>query len=127
MASAEVGVSAMIKDSTRASSGTDQASAPSQPVHRLDPEDIKLLVRQGEQFVAAGDLVTARVVFQRAAEAGDAMGALAMGATYDPVVLARLGVRGIGADVEKARSWYQKALDFGSPEAPHRLEMLANR
>jgi TPR repeat protein len=36
-------------------------------------------------------------------------------------------VRGIEANVEKARSWYQKARDFGSAEAPRRLEMLANR
>ena len=102
-------------------------SAPGQPVHQLDPEDIKLLVKQGEQFVAAGDLVTARIVFQRAAEAGNAMAALAMGATYDPIVLAKLGVRGITADVKIARSWYEKARDFGSSEAPRRLEMLANR
>jgi hypothetical protein len=126
-APAAVDISPASKDSARAPSATDQAAAPSQPVHRLAPEDIKLLVQQGEQFVAAGDLVTARVVFQRAAEAGDAMGALAMGATYDPIVLAKLGVRGIEANVEKARSWYQKARDFGSAEAPRRLEMLANR
>lgn len=126
-APAAVDISPASKDSARAPSATDQAAAPSQPVHRLAPEDIKLLVQQGEQFVAAGDLVTARVVFQRAAEAGDAMGALAMGATYDPIVLAKLGVRGIESNVEKARSWYQKARDFGSAEAPRRLEMLANR
>jgi hypothetical protein len=96
-------------------------------VRQLDPEAVKLLMQQGEQFVAAGDLVTARLVFQRAAEAGDATAALAMGATYDPIVLAKLGARGIGADVDKARNWYQKAQEFGSAEAPHRIEMLANR
>jgi hypothetical protein len=96
-------------------------------VRQLDPEAVKLLMQQGEQFVAAGDLVTARLVFERAAEAGDATAALAMGATYDPTVLAKLGARGIGADVVKARNWYQKAQEFGSPEAPHRIDMLANR
>jgi hypothetical protein len=93
----------------------------------LDPESIKLLLQQGEQFVASGDLASARLVFRRAAEAGDAAAALALGATYDPVVLAKIGVRGMGADVEKARSWYEKAKDFGSPDAPRRLETLANR
>ena len=62
-----------------------------------------------------------------AAEAGDATAALAMGATYDPIVLAKLGARAVGADVEKARIWYQKAEAFGSTEAPRRIEMLANR
>ena len=124
---ASASVASVAKDTPRAMPGADQASVPKPSLRRLAPEDIKLLIQQGEQFVAAGDLVTARVVFQRAAEAGDAMGALAVGATYDPFVLAKLGARGIGADVEKARSWYEKARDFGSPEAPRRLEMLANR
>ncbi len=85
-------------------------------------------MKQGEQFIAAGDLVTARMVLQRAAEAGDATAAIALGATYDPGVLARLGVVGMGAaDVEKARSWYKKAESFGSSEATRRLQVLANR
>jgi hypothetical protein len=96
-------------------------------VRELDPEAVKLLMQQGQQFVAAGDFVTARIVFQRAAEAGDATAALAMGATFDPTMLAKLGARGVIADVDKARFWYQKAQAFGSPEAPHRIEMLANR
>ena len=50
-----------------------------------------------------------------------------MGATYDPILLAKLGVRGIGPDMDKARSWYEKAKAFGSPEAARRLELLANR
>jgi hypothetical protein len=99
----------------------------SKAMRTLDPESIKLLIQQGEQFVASGDLLSARLVFRRAAEAGDAAAALALGATYDPVVLAKMGVRGMGADVEKARGWYEKAKEFGSPDAPRRLEMLANR
>jgi hypothetical protein len=93
----------------------------------LDPEEIKLLVKQGEQFIAAGDVVTARIVFQRAAEAGDAGAAVALGGTYDPIVLAKLGVMGLGADVERARTWYQKAESLGSAEATRRLAILANR
>ena len=50
-----------------------------------------------------------------------------MGASYDPIVLAKLGFRGISADVGMARSWYEKAKEFGSPEASRRLEVLANR
>jgi hypothetical protein len=104
-----------------------EAAPAGQPIRALDPESIKLLMQQGEQFVTSGDLVSARLVYRRAAEAGDAAAALALGATYDPVVLARMGVRGMGADIEKARGWYEKAKEFGSPEAPRRLDMLANR
>jgi hypothetical protein len=93
----------------------------------LDPEEIKLLMKQGQQFIAAGDVVTARNVFQRAAEAGDADAAVALGGTYDPIAFAKLGVAGLRADVEKARTWYQKAESLGSAEATRRLAILANR
>ena len=99
----------------------------SPPVRPLDVEQTKLLMKQGEQFIAAGDVVTARIAFQRAAEAGDAKAAVALGATYDPTALAKLGVVGISADVAKARSWYQRAEKWGSPEASRRLEVLADR
>jgi hypothetical protein len=97
------------------------------PTRTLDAAEVDVLVKQGQQFVAAGDFVTARLVFQRAAEAGNAAAALALGASYDPVVLSRLGVRGVDADVGKARAWYQKAKEFGAPDADRRLSTLANR
>jgi TPR repeat protein len=93
-------------------------------VRPLDPEQIKFLMKRGEQFIAAGDIVTARLLFQRAAEAGDAKAAVALGATYDPTVLAKFGVVGISADVAEARTWYRKAEKLGSPEARQRLEVL---
>jgi hypothetical protein len=122
-ASSQGDTTAMLSPS---SSGV-QAPPASKAVRRLDPADIKLLMKQGEQYAAAGDLATARLAFQRAAEAGDATAALAMGATYDPIVLAKVGVVGLSADVGKARTWYEKAKEFGSPEASRRLELLANR
>jgi hypothetical protein len=110
-------------------SATDDAKAlpPSSPARVLDAEQIALLVKQGEQLVAAGDLGAARIVFQRAAEGGDVAAAVALAATYDPTVLARLGVVGIEGDVEKARSWYQKAEGMGSAEAARRLRILAKQ
>ena len=91
------------------------------------PQDVKLLTDRGNQFFEVGDLIAARILFMRAANAGDAAAAVAMGATYDPVVLAGHGVRGVTADLDKARSWYERAKEMGSPEGPRRLEMLANR
>jgi hypothetical protein len=104
-----------------------QAPPSSKTIRVLDPEVIKLLMKQGEQFIAAGDVVTARIVFQRAAEAGNANAAIALGTTYDPNVLAKPGVVGVSADSEKARSWYQKAENLGSPDARGRLDVLADR
>jgi hypothetical protein len=109
------------------SAPADQAPPASKAIRVLDPEEIKLLLKQGEQLIAAGDVVTARTVLQRAAEAGSANAAIALGATYDPDVLAKLGVVGVTADVEKARSWYQRAESLGSPDARGRLDLLAGR
>jgi hypothetical protein len=96
----------------------------SKPVRALDPENVSLLIKEGEKHIATGDVVTARMIFQRAAEAGDATAALALAATYDPMMLAKLGVMGMGSDVEKARTWYQMAESFGSAEAKQRLQLL---
>jgi hypothetical protein len=105
----------------------DRVSSGNRIVRKLDPEQIEILMKQGESFVAVGDLVTARTVFQRAAEAGDAKAALAVGATYDPIMLVKLGVRGVQANVAMARDWYERAKDLGSAEARRRLELLAER
>ena len=107
--------------------GSPSAQAPHPAVRALDAEQIKLLMKRGEQFMGAGDVITARIAFQRAAEAGDAQAAVALGATYDPTVLSKLGVVGISADIAKARSWYEKAEKLGSPDAKQRLELLADR
>jgi TPR repeat protein len=102
----------------------NEAGAATTPAVR---QDVGALVAQGREFFEAGDLVAARILFMRAANAGDAAAAIAMGATYDPVVLAERGVRGVASDLDKARAWYERAKDMGSSEGPRRLEMLANR
>lgn len=96
------------------------------PTRQLDREEIAMLIGRGRDFIAAGDLAAARLALQRAAEARDPEAALALAATYDPNVLRELKVYGIGGDVELARAWYQKAKEFGSSEAPRRLEILAS-
>jgi hypothetical protein len=111
-----------------ASRSKDSAEAPAAaPVRALSRADVDLLMNQGQQFMAIGDVAAARIVFRRAAEAGDAAAALAMGTTYDPLILKRMGAMGVTPDPYQARSWYERAKDFGSTEAPRRIEMLANR
>jgi len=105
----------------------NRALPSSKAIRVLDPEEIKLLHETGRAIDCGSDVVTARTVLQRAAEAGDANAAIALGATYDPNVLARLGVVGVSADVEQARSWYEKAETLGSLDARRRLDLLANR
>ena len=73
-----------------------------------------MLRQLGDDYVAAGDVAGARVVFERAAEAGDAQAAMMLAATYDPVALMRLKVRGLAPDTAKAAFWYRRAADLGS-------------
>ncbi len=110
-----------------AASSAPDASPPAKAVRTLDPEEVSLLIKQGEKHIAVGDVIAARTIFQRAADAGDAGATLALAATYDPAVLAKLGVMGMGTDVEKARTWYRIAESLGSAEAKHRLQLLGKR
>ncbi len=90
-----------------------------------DREEVAALIARGQTYFASGDVVSARLVFRRAAEAGDAQAALALGGTYDPLVLKSLGVIGVAADAAQARGWYQRAAELGSREAPQRIDQLA--
>jgi hypothetical protein len=91
---------------------------------RLDDSELEMLVKRGNDFLGTGDLVSARLLFRRAAEGGSAEGALALGATFDPVVMLRLGAVGTAPDVTQARQWYQRAIELGSATASQRLAGL---
>ena len=95
-------------------------------VRQLDRDEVAVLAKRGEEFIAAGNITAARLVLQRAAEARDAGAALLLGATYDPIMLEKFGVRGLAPDIATARTWYERAKEFGSAEASRRLEMLAS-
>jgi hypothetical protein len=105
------------------SAATPLVPTPSTPA--LDPEEIATLMRRGEELLKTGDIAAARLVLRRAANAGHAQAALTMGATFDPVILAELGVLGFPPDPAQARSWYDKAARLGLDEAQRRIERLA--
>jgi TPR repeat protein len=98
-------------------------TAPAQ--HKLDREEIAVLLKRGKELLANGDLAAARLMLLPAAKANDAEAALALAATYDPFALRELTVHGFSSDAAMARTWYEKAREFGSPEAAQRLDVLA--
>lgn len=101
--------------------------APAQPPSRQhDAEEIAVMIKSGGDLMANRDYAAARLMYQRAAEAGSAMAAFALAETYDPLVVGKLNARGgITADSAMAATWYEKAKELGSSEAPERLERLA--
>ena len=90
----------------------------------LPPAEIAALVTRGDDFLKAGDIASARLFYERAADAGDGAAALRLGATFDPGVLARAGIRGIPGDPAQASSWYRRARDLGQAAAAERLKGL---
>jgi len=93
---------------------------------QLDQEEIAVLLERAKDLIVNGDLVAARLLLQRAADANDAEATLALAATYDPYVLRKLKVYNLAADPEMARAWYEKARKLGSSAASRRLEMLTS-
>jgi len=102
--------------------------APSKPsggtTLALEDSEIATLIKRGKDYIMNGDFASARLLLGRAAAAGSADAALALGASFDPVVLRRLGAVGAEADAARARQWYQKAVDLGSPLASQQLANL---
>jgi hypothetical protein len=90
----------------------------------LASDEIAMLLKRGKDAFSTGDLASARLLLRRAVEAGSAEAALALGATFDPLVIRRLGAIGATPDAAQARQWYQKAVALGSTTASQPLATL---
>ena len=101
-----------------------RADLPLPPVQYLTDNGGKL--KLGAELMRAGDVASARTMFERVAETGDPAGAFALAETYDPAVLRQVPLHGGGitADTAQARRWYEKARDMGSSTAPERIVRL---
>jgi Sel1 repeat len=93
------------------------------PLH-IDNAEIATMIKRGKDLLMSGDIISARLLLRRAADAGSAEAALALGATFDPLVIARLGAIGMPADIAQARQWYQRAAELGSAAATGQLAKL---
>jgi hypothetical protein len=98
------------------------AAAP--PVRRIAADELATLMTRGKALLASGDIPPARLLLERAAEAGEASAALMLAQTYDPTVLGTQDIRNITPDPALARSWYQRAAQLGSADAQRRLTQL---
>src|ERR1700730_12586923 len=86
---------------------------------RLSASEIAALMVRGDSFLAAGDIASARLFFERAADSGDGRAAMRMAMTFDAAFLERAGVHGLRSDPERAAFWYQRARDLGAVKAEH--------
>jgi hypothetical protein len=79
---------------------------------------------RGLVALAKGDLSSARVYLGRAAELGDPRAFVALADTYDPAVLAKLGVVCAPGDAQRAKDYLVKAAAAGVLSAKDRMAAL---
>jgi hypothetical protein len=99
-----------------------QADPPAGP--RLPRAEIASLTARGDVFRSAGDITSARLYYERAADAGDGQAALRLAESFDAVMLSLAGVHGVAGDPAEALSWYRRARDLGMAEADQRIHSL---
>lgn len=80
-------------------------SAQSPSTKDLSPTEIAALVARGDSFINVGDIASARLFYERAANAGYGPAALRLGTTFDPSFLTRAGLRGLPGDTGQAAFW----------------------
>ena len=94
------------------------------PARRVDPDELAALLKRAKNLLAIGDITSARLLLERAADAQEPEAALMLAGTYDPQVLGGQDLRSVTPDPEAARVWYQKAAQMGSVDAKRRLGQL---
>jgi hypothetical protein len=101
------------------------ADAPADPQSTPEgaAEVARLLVR-ASVLLGRGDIGSARIVLQRAAEMGDAQASFTLAETYDPLILSKWGTYGTLGDANRAFDLYARAFAGGINEAKERSDAL---
>ena len=82
------------------------------------------LLARGDWLFATGDVASARLLYERAADAGEARAAVRLGETFDPFYLDDSHLRGLQGDRDTAVFWYRHARDLGATGVASRLKKL---
>jgi hypothetical protein len=89
-----------------------------------DTVESEKLVARARGLLARGDVGSARILLERAAERGSAQANFALAETYDPLILVKWGTFGTRGDKTKAQELYTRAEAGGNKEAKQRLDTL---
>ncbi|CAL79057.1 conserved hypothetical protein [Bradyrhizobium sp. ORS 278] len=95
--------------------------ATSRPTIPLPRDEVDSLMKRGRDLLAAGDVASARLILTRLSDAGIADASLLLARTYDPNELTKSRLLGAVPDAARARTWYLRAAEQGSPEANRRI------
>jgi type II secretory pathway predicted ATPase ExeA len=100
-----------------------QQPSPTKSAETLPSALMAVLIKRGNEALDLGDISSARLLFQRAAEGGNAAAAVAMGKTYDRNFTPAASAQ----DSARALEWYVKAVALGDPNAGGLLQRLVAR
>ena len=113
---------------TTTASDAETTARPSTSVDfRLSAEEAAALLARGDRLLSMGDVTSARLFYERAADGGAGLAAVRLGETYDPIFLDRVHLRGVRADLGAALSWYRRARDLGATDAEVLLRALETK
>jgi hypothetical protein len=112
---------------TRLGGDNNTAATVTAPAHGASAAELAALLERGDVLFSKGDLLAARLFYERAADGGDGQAALKLGETFDPVFLDRAHLRGARGDWSMALSWYRRARDLGVGEAENMLKILESK
>jgi hypothetical protein len=93
--------------------------------HGYDPSiNVAALMERGDMFFTAGDVASARLFYQRAANTDDGTAALRLGESFDPAFLQRAHLVRVPGDQQKAMYWYLRASELGNDDAKVLLKSM---
>jgi hypothetical protein len=114
-------------DAIRPVAANQTTAAATRSDARPDPvnaAEVARLAARASMLLGQGDIGSARIVLERAAETGNAQASFALAETYDPLVLRKWGAYGTLGDAAKARDLYARAQAGGVKEARERFDAL---
>jgi hypothetical protein len=94
------------------------------PPNSEDAAEVARLVARASVLLGQGDIGSARIMLEHAAETGSAQASFTLAETYDPLILPKWGTYGTRGDATKARDLYAKAEAGGIKEAKARSDAL---
>jgi hypothetical protein len=100
------------------------AAPPPTAGSRLSAVDMQALLARGDTLLSVGDVVSARLFYERAVDAGGGLAAIRLGETFDPLFLDRVHLHGVRGDTGAALFWYRRARDLGASGAEVLLKAL---
>jgi hypothetical protein len=107
---------------------TQQAASPPPTASpRLSTEEMAALLARGDSLLSVGDVASARLFYERVADAGGRLAAIRLGETFDQFFLDRVRLRGVRGDPGAALFWYRRARDLGATDAEVLMKALETK